>query len=82
MAQDNSTLFPCLFNTFNDVLKYKQKINLSIEEILIHCPDVCTLAYGNGNPDLSGQGVCLFNFGHSVPQLELTVSPDDVVLYA
>ena len=49
-----------------DVLKYGQKSNLTIEEMINLCPNVCALAYGNGNPDLSGQGVYHFYFGHFV----------------
>ena len=66
MTQRNATLLECLFKTFDDVVHYKKEKNLTIEEIINFCPDVCTLAYGYGNPELSGQGVCPF-FGHSVP---------------
>ncbi|KAH0541686.1 hypothetical protein FGG08_003849 [Glutinoglossum americanum] len=55
MAQNSTS--PCSFSTLKDVLRAMRVANSSAEEITSLCPDVCTLAYGNGNPDLSGRGM-------------------------
>ncbi|KAI9783660.1 MAG: hypothetical protein M1839_003508 [Geoglossum umbratile] len=55
MAQNCTS--PCLFTTREDVFQAMQKAGSGAEGIANLCPNVCTLAYGNGNPDLSGQGM-------------------------
>jgi hypothetical protein len=55
MAQNSTSL--CTFSTLEDAYKAIQSTATSVEDLVNQCPNVCTLAYGNGNPDLSGLGV-------------------------
>ena len=40
----------------NDLLNQAQAGRLNITTIVTSCPDICALAWGSGNPDLSGIG--------------------------
>jgi len=53
----NNTLACSSFVSLTDLLSETQAahVNLTIEVQV--CPDLCTLAWGQGNPDLSGVGV-------------------------
>ena len=51
----NSTA--CLFSSINQVLHKAETSGLNITTTIQNCPDICTLAWGTGNPDLSGIGV-------------------------
>ncbi|KAI9858727.1 MAG: hypothetical protein M1813_007359 [Trichoglossum hirsutum] len=55
MAQNSTSL--CTFSTLEDAYKAIQSTATSVEDLVNQCPNVCTLAYGNGNPDLSGLGM-------------------------
>jgi hypothetical protein len=47
----------CPFSNINDVLTEAETGGLNITQIVQSCPNVCSLAWGTGNPDLSGIGV-------------------------
>lgn len=46
----------CSFSSINDVLAQAYKGQLNITTTVSSCPSICTLAWGSGNPDLSGIG--------------------------
>ena len=52
----NRTL-PCNYSDidvfFTDAIQTNSSINLTVQD----CPHLCDLAWGSGNPDLSGPGV-------------------------
>ena len=52
----NST---CAVDTvsIDDLLAQAAKTGLNLTTTVTNCPEVCSLAWGNGNPDLSGIGV-------------------------
>ena len=49
----NST---CNISSMNDLLNQAQAGRLNITTVVTSCPDICALAWGSGNPDLSGIG--------------------------
>ncbi|PPQ72929.1 hypothetical protein CVT26_014539, partial [Gymnopilus dilepis] len=49
----NST---CLFSSITDLLTKANEHQLNVTTTVASCPDICQLAWGNGNPDLSGIG--------------------------
>ncbi len=50
----NST---CLTTSISDLLDKADRNLLNLTTTIASCPDICTLAWGQGNPDLSGIGV-------------------------
>jgi hypothetical protein len=58
VTSDNSTMANtlCAFTSINDVLAKADMDHLNITTLVSSCPDICTLAWGTGNPDLSGIG--------------------------
>lgn len=53
----NATLACTSFDSLTDLLGQVQSQNLNITIQIQQCPDLCGLAWGAGNPDLSGIGV-------------------------
>jgi len=51
----NSTA--CSFSSISQVLHLAETSSLNITTTVQNCPDICMLAWGIGNPDLSGIGV-------------------------
>ena len=47
----------CSFSSISQVLYNTETGNLNITNTIQSCPNICTLAWGIGNPDLSGIGV-------------------------
>jgi hypothetical protein len=47
----------CSFTSISDLLDKADTNLLSITTMITSCPDICSLAWGEGNPDLSGIGV-------------------------
>jgi len=47
----------CPFSSISQVLYDAETGNLNMTSTIHSCPDLCTLAWGSGNPDLSGIGV-------------------------
>ena len=47
----------CDFSTLQQLLDTAAGGNFSINSTILTCPDICELAWGSGNPDLSGIGV-------------------------
>ena len=47
----------CNFEGPFDIVKSATSLNATLAEILKACPDVCSVAYGNGDADISGIGV-------------------------
>ena len=62
VTRDHSTMAntSCAFisasTSINDVLTKADMDHLNITTLVSSCPDICTLAWGTGNPDLSGIG--------------------------
>ena len=54
IANDNLT---CVFSSISQVLNEADAGSLNITKIVQICPNICSLAWGTGNPDLSGVGV-------------------------
>lgn len=52
MANSSSCFFPSII----DILNQAEAGQLNITTTVASCPDICTLAWGTGNPDLSGIG--------------------------
>ncbi|KAF9530935.1 hypothetical protein CPB83DRAFT_849898 [Crepidotus variabilis] len=46
----------CAISSINDLLSQANANQLNITTTVSQCPDICALAWGNGNPDLSGIG--------------------------
>ena len=46
----------CSINSINDLLDKATRNLLNVTTTIASCPDICTLAWGKGNPDLSGIG--------------------------
>lgn len=58
----NSTLvanFSCAFGSLAEVFANSTAQGLDVTQVVGKCENVCSLAWGSGNPDLSGIGVCL-----------------------
>jgi hypothetical protein len=53
-ANGNAT---CVFSSISQVLYDAEIGSLNITKVVQICPNICLLAYGTGNPDLSGVGV-------------------------
>lgn len=57
----NNTLvngtYSCSFPSIGSLLATAEAGNLNITQLVQSCPNVCSLAWGTGNPDLSGIGV-------------------------
>lgn len=47
----------CNFTTIENFFDYATEHSLNITAQIEHCPDLCLLTFGIGNPDLSGIGV-------------------------
>jgi len=53
---NTSCAFISASTSINDVLAKADMEHLNITTLVSSCPDICTLAWGTGNPDLSGIG--------------------------
>ena len=47
----------CSFASITSVISQADNGNLNISQLVDSCPQICSLAWGTGNPDLSGIGV-------------------------
>jgi len=55
---NGSEAYSCSFPSIYQVLAEADKGNLNITQVVQRCQNICSLAWGVGNPDLSGIGVC------------------------
>ncbi|KAI9778135.1 MAG: hypothetical protein M1839_008344 [Geoglossum umbratile] len=47
----------CAISSFGDAIKKAEALGINITTLALKCPETCDIAYGSGNPDLSGVGV-------------------------
>lgn len=58
-ANSTNITLACNASTIDNFLDQAIADGLNVTETLIICPSVCNLAWGVGNPDISGIGVGL-----------------------
>jgi hypothetical protein len=55
----NGTFACDVFTSLGEILKQADSGALNITQTVHRCQNICALAWGSGNPDLSGIGVCV-----------------------
>lgn len=48
----------CFYSSIGAILDQADAGKLNVTQLAQQCPNICSLAWGTGNPDLSGIGVC------------------------
>lgn len=81
MSLSNNTLDCSSFTSLTTLVTAVQKYPLNITDQIQACPDICSLAWGQGNSDFSGIGVCSIHLLAKVSQLTPRALSDDLLDY-
>lgn len=59
IAQNQTIAASCeSFESLTDILTYSNPAEQNLTSLTTQCPELCLLIWGEGNPDLTGIGVC------------------------